>query len=443
VTINNQKKGESLMYKKLTILFTLLLVLTLVLTACKPAGPTGSTEEKVTLRFWSMDNVAFNAGYDALIKSYMDAHPNVTITRESFNYDLYIQTLQTAMPAKEEADILQIFGTWTPQYYERLASVPDSVMLLGDAQKLWYAAPLGGFTINGKMYGLPQEFNCEYGGVLVNKTMFEAAGLTYPPQWKTMDDVVADGVKLSKSDESGMMSVSGFDFVASDPLGFAFLAGIKQRGGDYWNADRTGFTFDTPEAKAQLTWMVDAVNQGIIDPVVFNNDSNWVGSAFFTNKVGIGYIGTWQIAEGLANYPDFKDEWDYFFLPSVQGDPKFVADSGWGMSVSPNSKYQDIAWDFAKFVTADPKNAIIWNIASGTIPAIPEVAKSEEIAAKMPWVAKALAILPYGEYLGVMPDRDLIMYEILYPRLLEALQGVKTIDETLQTINTETNSTFK
>jgi multiple sugar transport system substrate-binding protein len=221
------------------------------------------------------------------------------------------------------------------------------------------------------------------------------------------------------------------------------LAGIKQRGGDYWNADRTGFTFDTPEAKAQLTWMVDAVNQGIIDPVVFNNDSNWVGSAFFTNKVGIGYIGTWQIAEGLANYPDFKDEWDYFFLPSVQGDPKFVADSGWGMSVSPNSKYQDIAWDFAKFVTADPKNAIIWNIASGTIPAIPEVAKSEEIAAKMPWVAKALAILPYGEYLGVMPDRDLIMYEILYPRLLEALQGVKTIDETLQTINTETNSTFK
>jgi hypothetical protein len=42
-----------------------------------------------------------------------------------------------------------------------------------------------------------------------------------------------------------------------------------------------------------------------------------------------------------------------------------------------------------------------------------------------------------------MPDRDLVMYEIIYPHILEALQGVKTVDETLQAIDTEANSTFK
>ncbi len=283
----------------------------------------------------------------------------------------------------------------------------------------------------------------EYGGVLVNKTKFEAAGLTYPPEWKTMDDVLADANALAQKDEAGMQSVAGLHFTAADPTWASFLAGIKQRGGDYWNADRTGFTFNTPEAQAQLQWMMDAVSAGVVDPVVFNDSTNFVIDAFFQGKVGIGYIGTWAIAEGQTNFPDFADEWDYVYLPPIQGEPVFVADSGWGLTVSPNSKHQDVAWDFVKFVTADPKNAAQWNIASGTIPALPAVAESPEIAEAMPWVPKALSSLPYGEYLGNMPDRDLVMYEIIYPHILNALQGVETIDQALEAIDAEANSTFE
>jgi multiple sugar transport system substrate-binding protein len=421
-----------------------LLIASMLLAACGGGAKTpAAANGPVTLRLWTHNNNAFNAGYDALIAAYMAEHPNVTIQRESFDYDLYLQTLQTAMPAGEEADILQLFGTWTSQYYERLAPLPAEVMSLEQAQKTFYSAPIGGFNVGGKLYGLPQEFNMEYGGVLVNKTMFEAAGVTYPPQWKTMDDVVADGQKLAKKDSSGMMSVAGFHFTSADPIAFSFLAGIKQRGGDYWNADHTGFTFNTPEAKAQLEWMVNAVKAGVVDPVVFNDSTNPVIDSFFTNKAAIGYIGAWAIAEGQVNFPDFKDEWDYVYLPAIQGDPVFVADSGWGLTVSPNSKHQDVAWDFIKFVTTDPKNALAWNLASGTIPAMPDVAKSPEIASKEPWVVKALDILPYGEFLGNMPDRDLVMYQIIYPHILEALQGVKTVDEALLAIDTEANSTFK
>ena len=431
------------MKKSLTWIVPFILVFVLVLSACstpKPASTNG--DDNVTLRFWTHTNNAFNTGYDALIAAYQSEHPNVKIERESFDYELYLQNLQTAMPAKEEADILQIFGTWTSQYYERLAPLPTEVMTLADAEKAFYSAPIGGFAVDGKLYGLPQEFNTEYGGVLINKTMFAAAGLAYPPQWKTMDDVIADATKLAQNDSTGMMSVAGFHFTAADPLSFSFLAGIKQRGGDYWNADHTGFTFNTPEAKAQLEFYMDAVQKGVIDPVVFNDTTNFVIDAFFTNKVAIGYIGTWAIAEGLTNFPDFNDEWGYFFLPPTMGEPVFVADSGWGLAVSPNSKHQDVAWDFVKFVTTVPSNAESFNIASGTIPALQEVAKSATIAEKMPWVAEALNTLPYGEYLGNMPDRDLVIYEIIYPHLLNALSGVETVDEALQAIDTEANSTF-
>ena len=438
-------------YIALTALFLLLL------SACKApatqAPPTSAPPlpqptsqppagEKVVLRMWMHTNAAFIAGYEEAIAAYEAEHPNVDIQIEHFDYELYIQTLQTAMPARQEADILQLFGTWTSQYYERLAPVPPEVMTVEEAQKIFYAAPIGGYIVNGVLYGLPQEFNMEYGGVLVNKTKYEAAGLAYPPKWATMDDVLADAKALTQYDASGMMSVAGFHFTSADPTVFSFLAGIRQRGGDFWNADRTGFTFNTPQAKAQLQWMVDAVKAGVVDPVVFNDATNFVIDAFFQGRVGIGYIGTWAIALGKTNYPDFAEEWDYFYLPSFQGDPVFVADSGWGLTVSPNSPHQDIAWDFVRFVTTNPTIATKWNIASGTIPAMPVVAESPEIAKAMPWIPRALQILPYGQYLGNMPDRDLTLYEILYPHILNVLQGVEEVDAALEAIDMEANSTF-
>ncbi len=409
------------------------------------AKPTATPKpiEEVTLRLWTHQNPTFNEGYEVLIDAYQAAHPNVTITLETFEYDTYIQTLATAMPAGEEADVLQLFGTWTSEYAERLAPVPADVMTLAEAEALYYAAPIGGFVVDGVLYGLPQEFNIEYGGVLVNKTMYEDAGLTYPPEWETMDDVLADALALVQIDDAGVMTVSGFHFASSDAAVFSFLAGIRQRGGDYWNADHTGFTLNTPEAKETLQWMVDAIEMGVSDPVLFEDSENWVGDAFFEGRVAIGYIGPWAISMGVLDFPDFEYEWDYLTLPPIQGDPVFVADSGWGLVVSPNSKHQDVAWDFAKFVTADPDNAAQWNITSSTLPAIPEVAESATVLEAMPWVARELEQLPYGSYLGSMPDRDLVMYEIIYPHVLLALQGVETVDEALEMMDAEANATFE
>lgn len=411
----------------------------------EPAEPAEQAEEVVSLRMWAHQNEAFNNGYQALIDAYMAENPNVKITLETFEYDLYIQTLQTAMPAGEEADILQLFGTWTSEYVERLAPVPEDVMSVAEAERAFYPSTVGGFVIDGKLYGLPQETNLEYGGVLVNKTLYEDAGLAYPPAWGSMDDVLADGKALATV-EGDVMTVSGFHFASSDGAVFSFLAGIKQRGGDYWNADQTGFTFDTPEAKEQLQWMVDAIEvHGVSDPVLFEDSEGWVGDEFFQGRVGIGYIGTWMIAEGMAGYPDFEDEWDYFWLPPVVdgGEHSFVADSGWGLTVSPNSEHLDVAWDFAKFAATNADNALSWNIASGTVPAMPAVAESSEIANEMPWVAKALGVLPYGEYLGNMPDRDLVVYEIVFPHILYALQGLESVDEAVGLMNDETNAAFE
>jgi hypothetical protein len=35
------------------------------------------------------------------------------------------------------------------------------------------------------------------------------------------------------------------------------------------------------------------------------------------------------------------------------------------------------------------------------------------------------------------------MYEIIYPHILNVLQGVETVDQAVEAIDTETNSTFE
>jgi multiple sugar transport system substrate-binding protein len=434
------------------ILSFLALLVVLSLVACGPTtttAPVGNTRAaantpagEVNLRLWVHQNVSFEAGYQKLVNDYMAAHPNVNITMETFNYDTYIQTLQTTMPAGQEADILQMFGTWTCGYADRLAPAPADVMTVEQAQALYYAAPIGGYVCDGKLYGLPQEFNIEYGGVLINKQTFLDAGLTYPPQWQTWADVMSDAKAMTKYD-AGQMSVAGFDFVASDPTSFSFLAGILQRGGDFWNADHTGFTFNTPQAKETLQWMLSMVKDDqVVDPVLFNDSTNWVGDAFFAGKVAIGYIGPWAVSQGLTDYPDFG-EFGYAVLPYVGDKPIFVADSGWGLTVSPNSKNQAVAWDFVKFAVADRANALQWNITTSTIPAIPDNANSAELASAHPWITVELPQLPNGRYLGAMPDRDTVMYQVIYPHVLNVLQGVETVDEALKAMDAEANGTFQ
>ncbi|MBN8620183.1 MAG: extracellular solute-binding protein [Anaerolineae bacterium] len=399
-----------------------------------------SAQEPVTLRLWAHQEGAFNAGTQALIDAYMAENPNVTIQMETFAYDLYIQTLQTALPAGDEADILALFGSWVCSYADRLAPMPEGVV----DTSLFFEAALDGYTCNEGVYGLPQEFNLEYGAVLVNKSQFEAAGLTYPPAWADWEAFIADAKALAQTGNDGLMSVAGYHFTNADAVTFSFLAGILQNGGDYWNEDRTAFTFNTDAARTTLNQMVRMVEEGIVDPVLFNDSANWGGNAFFTGQAAITLIGPWAVYL-KEDFPDFG-EFDYVALPSFGGEPHFAADSGWGLTVSQNSAASDVAWDFLKFAAATSENALEWNKTSHTIPALRSLVEDEAardaILADAPWLGSVFPLLPYGRYIGDMPDRDLAFYDIIYPYILDTLQGVMSADEALILIEEDTNSTF-
>ena len=238
------------------------------------------------------------------------------------------------------------------------------------------------------------------------------------------------------------MNVSGFHFISGDGLAFQFLAGILQHGGEYWKADGSGVTLNTPEARETLEAMKSWVDQGVTDPFLFNGESNWVGDSFWSEQVAIGFIGPWIVPVGLEEYPDVQ--FDYVPLPNYAGDKHlFAADAGWGKLVSPNSENKEMAFEFVKFATTDPENALLWNVTTGTIPAVKEVAADPALLEAAPWFEASLEVLDDGRYVGALPDRDLIWYEIVYPHILGVLQDTESIDEALQAMEEETNASFQ
>ena len=449
-------------------LFMLFVLIALVLTACggaaEPAQPTSAekpaseesapaedsaapaTGEKTVIRFWSHQNDAFNGGYKALADQYMAENPNVEIQFETFDYDTYIQTLQTALPAGTEADILQMFGSWVCSYAEggSLATVPESVISISDAQEEFFAAPIGGYICDGKLFGVPQEFNIEYGAVMVNTKLAQEVGATnYEDGWADWDEFIEDAKKMTVV-QDGVMTRAGFNFTGSDGIATMFHSLYLQYGGEYLKDGV--YTVNTPEGMKSLELMKRLVDEGLVDPVLFNDEENWVGDSFFEETTSIGLVGPWAVPEYSGDYPEVAEATIYVPLPSVGATPVFAAASGWGLTVSANSKVSDTAWDFVNYVTMNTDNATAWNIASGTLPALKANVSGEnadKLAAEFPFFAPFFDILQYGVNEGQFPDRDFVWYEVTYPYVLDFLQGNATAEETLALIESDVRGSFK
>lgn len=364
----------------------------------------GGDGPKVKLVFWSHQAEAFNDNYKKLIDSYMKAHPNVEISYQSFPYDVYNQKLKASFSAQNPPDIAEVFGTWVPEYSKNglLSEVPGGE----EAGKAYYEAPLGGFKWNGKLYGLPLEFNIENGGMLAHPQMFKDKGLAYPP--KTWTELVESAKALTVRDGSGM-KVKGFDFISGDNITFTFLSMILQQNGKYWASDGH-VNFQTPEAVKAMTALKDlVVRDQVTDLTAFGGQLD-SSDYFFKGGAAMTYRGPWTIAAGLDNYK--AKDFEYVPVPSfTDNPPSFAAESGWGLVVSKKSKASKEAWDFIQFLSSK-ENLKAWNLGTFTVPAKKEVAEDSEFVSKNPFMRTSVGLLPHGQWIGLIWDRDYFFKQI-------------------------------
>lgn len=438
------------MTKRFPLILSLLVIASMLLAACgggsaptatEAAADASAGEGKIELRVWGHQAPAFNEANQEIFNAFMAENPNITIKYETFPWDVFIQTIQTSLPAGNTADVILIPGGYTCRYAAggQLLEVPSEIMTVDQAKDIFYDAPLGGQTCDGKLYGFPAEYNIEYGGAYVNPSMFEAAGLTYPPAWKNWDQVVEDAKKLTQVGSDGVMTVAGMHYTNSDQLFTYFLAGILEQGAGYFAEDGKHFNFNSTEAIATIQKLMDmAQKDKIVDPIIFNADSEWVGDSFAQGHNAIGVLGSWYAGDAKLAYPDLV--FDYVSLPPMMSDMyKFASVGGWGYVVGKSTQHPEEAWKLAEYLGANKENVLLFNSKSATIPAMKSIAEDPKYVEAVPFANAVLPILDKGQYQGNLTDPDQLAYEIVYPTILDAIQGNLTAEEAANNINTAAN----
>lgn len=413
----------------------------LVLVATLALGLVTQASSAVTIKFWTHQNTAWNESYKGLIAEYEAAHPDVNIEYTTFPYSDFEAKIQTSLMAGSGgADLYEVSGSWITDFAAsgKLSEVPAD--FLKELRDDTYAPVMGASQIDGRFYGVPVEFNAEYGGMLVNKKLFEKSGLEYPKTWTEVLDI-ARKVAVQNGE---VMEMRGLEYAGSDSLTTNWLSMILQKGGNYRAEDGT-LDLANPIAVA---CMEELVSYQTVDHVT-NNDS-------LTNAQGIAdhafiaidecYMcisGTWTIADLEESYGvKFGTDFEYISQPPFveDVDPKWVATTGWTLSVPSASPVRDQAWEFVQYLL-EPENLMRHNIESAQIPPRKSVAMSPEYLAKVPYMNAIVNILPYAQHMGAFNAATFKRYTSQMFLSLCANDGTYTsVEDACQRLTTDLNS---
>lgn len=378
--------------KKLFALFLSLLLMVSLL----PSIASGAE----TVKFWVHVNEAWNASYEVLIAEFEAANPDIKIDYQRYPYDEFEAKMQTSLIAgSSAADVYEVWGGWILDFAAQGVLSETPAKFVADLENDAYAPVLGALKHDGKYYGAPVEFNIEYGAMVMNKKLYDEAGMSYPTTW---DQLIEDAKKVTERDGEAMI-MRGFGYANADTLISNFLALILQNGGQYLREDGS-VDFTTPEAIAAMKQLVGYT----ADDKINNFDALTSGDTLGDHMMvaldeSFGCVrGPWVLSDleqsyGLVMGVDF----DYISQPPfVEGvEQKFAAETGWSLCVSKNSTVQDAAWRFVEFLN-QPDVLLRHNIACAQVPPRKSVATDPDYLLGAPYMAPLLDKLQYAQFIG-------------------------------------------
>lgn len=403
---------------------------------CSGGGENKAGKDDVTLTMWTHINEPWNAAYKDAIKEFESENEGVRIKLETFPYDEFESKVQTALIDGEGgADIYELWGGWALDFtpYGTLMELPEEM-----AEKVReenYEPTYGALEYEDKMYGIPLEYNIEYGGMLVNDTLLKAKGLTVPKTWEELRKTAIEGAEH----DGNIFQCKGFDFVNWDSVPYYFLAFILQQDADYMTADGK-FDVTTDAAKTAFNELATMVTEDkVTDLEGLTGGADMEGyQQLYAGRNMIVPRGPWTISEGEQSFGlKLGTDFDYAAMPQYGNNQKFASENGWSLAVSSSCKEQEIALKFLEYLYQDDV-MLEHNIRCTQIPAKKSLAQSEEYKKEVPYADVLVGILDQGQFIGNFnTDR---LKETINNTFVSYCSGeYGSLDEAMEDMNTKLN----
>lgn len=309
------------------------------------SAPVVMAEEKITLDWWVTDVATLVEIYEKVAAAYEAEHPNVDIRISSYT-DQYDEKLKSAQAAGQAPDIYieavlangvtsNMFLDLTP-YMERDGFKPEEL----------YYQPYMDYMCKyqDKYYALPRDIFSL--AIVYNKDLFDEAGVAYPQEGWTLEDLRETAKKLTVPEKK--------QYGVILPEIWSLFNMLWSFGGDMCNEDATTATgFINSEGTAKfMQYIQDMIFVDNCAPTPQQLESfggteqeGGSGNIFMLGKLGMMAVERYAVGDfleagmniGAVSMPVGLDgkSWTYASSPS------------W--SISANTKHPDESWDFLKF----------------------------------------------------------------------------------------------
>ena len=379
------------MRKRLTGLFIILLILT--------AFSSVAVAQDTTTLLWGMwGSPEEIAVHQQVADAYMKANPNVKIELWSQPWGDYFTKLDTLFAAGDGTAIPDVFFMSPIQKYASSKLIQDLTPYIDktkmDLTDYWPGA-LESTSWDGKVYGLPRDSGVET--LYYNKDDFDKAGLKYPTDDWTWDDLHKAAEALTIKDASGRTSRFGlameggkyFDFVGGN--GGMILDDMFKP---------TECKLSTPEAIAGVEFFAGMMNDGLAwkdanlgqaggDQAVFLSDQ---AAMFIQNASRVPALNAAGINYDVAAVPK---------APSGGRQAGSTNGAAWVMSAL--TKKSDAAWAFMQYLQSPDGGQAVYFSAGDAFPPTKSGANSPVFlndkrgpANKQAWLVGAESAPPNG-----------------------------------------------
>jgi multiple sugar transport system substrate-binding protein len=351
------------MKKAFPILFVIVLLLSTFVTVA---------QEEVTLLWGMWGSPEEIATHQAVADAYMEQNPNVTIELWSQPWGDYFTKLDTLFAAGDATAIPDVFFlSPVPSYAARgvLRNLDPFIEESGLALEDYWPGAIESTSFEGSVYGFPRDSGVEV--LYYNKDHFDAAGLEYPNEDWTWDDLRAAAEALTVTEASGRVSRYGLAME-----GGKYFDWVGANGGqildDMFNP--TECRLSEPEAieaieffagmmNDEIAWRDANLNQAGGDLAVFLSEQ---ASMFIQNASRVPALN----ASGI-NY-------DVAPVPMAPGGGRHAGSTNgaaWVMSAVTDTP--EAAWDFIEFLQSPDGGQAIYFATGEAFPPTRSAAESE------------------------------------------------------------------
>ena len=196
----------------------------------------------LTFQIW---DVAQRDGMQAMCDAYTAEHPNVKIEVQVTSWNEYWTKLEAAAMSNKMPDIFWMHTNEILKYADngKLADCSDIV----ETEHFSDISLANASGSDGKLYGVPKDKDTV--GLVYNKEMFDQAGVAYPDETWTWDDLVSASQAIY--DATGKY---GYMAYGDDQLGYWNF--VYQAGGSILTEDNTRANFTDPATQKGMEFYI-------------------------------------------------------------------------------------------------------------------------------------------------------------------------------------------